>query len=98
MKRNIAKYAPRNGDRAVRNFRNAVVEGRKTSTNVSGVGAKSTWVWPEKFVELFTHLPFHLQGELRVLHVPTSCERFPRGRFQTSTKHTEVLIHDWVGL
>ncbi|CAM9754399.1 unnamed protein product, partial [Ectocarpus fasciculatus] len=60
LKKNIAKLAKGNGDRAVRNFANAVVRARQKWLDAGS--DRDAWLWAETFIEYFCHLPFHLQG------------------------------------
>ena len=61
LKKNIAKWAKGNGDRAVRNFANASVRSRQVWLDARG--ERNEWLWAEAFIEFFNHLAFHLQGQ-----------------------------------
>ena len=62
VKKNIAKWAKRDGDRAVRNFASASVRSRQVWLDAGGK-EKEEWVWAKAFIQFFSHLAFHLQGE-----------------------------------
>ena len=57
LKKNIAKWAKGNGDRAVRNFANTSVRSRQVWLDAGGKD-KEEWVWAQAFIFFFSHLAF----------------------------------------